>query len=575
MRRRAGGYAIGDFEATPRLLGITLLAGMIGAVTTGAALLLVRGIALVSNLVWFGRIGWALPNMARAPRDAWMVLAPALGGLVVGLMAKFGSEKIRGHGIPEAIEAILAGRSRIVARVAVLKPLSSAIAIGTGGPFGAEGPIVMTGGALGSLVAQAFLLSDSERKTLLAAGAASGMAAIFATPVAAVLLAVEVLLFEWRPRSLVPVMGACLVAIGLRPFFFGHQPLFAYAGGAGPGAVALPPALALGLLAGGLGTGLTLALYWLEDTYPRLRLPSVWWPALGGLVVGLGGLVAPRTLGVGYDLINALLAHPVRLGAAATWLGVKSGIWLVALASGTSGGVLAPLLILGGALGHVFGTLVPGAPGFWALLGMAALLGGTLRAPLTAILFALEVSGVTATLPALLAAVGAAHTVTVLTLRRSILTEKIARRGRHVACDMASDPYALLPVRAIMQKPEGPVAASPFVHPAAPVRAAVLAMLQSGADRLRVAEAEAGPTLGVITRDALLAVQARVLRMETLRERGRGTADETATWPERPDLNPTDAPPKSAPDDVGTAPTGAAPATDNTPGDAARVAGLD
>ncbi len=555
MRPERGGDWLSDFEAGPRLLTLAALAGAIGVLATLAALALVRMIGLVSGLVWFGHVAWRLPDMARAPRGVWMVAVPALGGLAVGLMARFGTDKIRGHGIPEAIEAILIGQSRIGAKVAVLKPIASAIAIGTGGPFGAEGPIVMTGGALGSLLAQTFHLSASERKTLLVAGAAAGMTAIFATPVAALLLAVEVLLFEWRPRSLVPVACACLVAIGLRPWVMGSETLFTYAGGAGPGAVALAPALALGVVAGGLACGLTWLLYRLEDGFAHLILPWMWWPALGGLVVGLGGLLAPRTLGVGYDLISALLSGHVAAAQVATWLAVKSGIWLVALASGTSGGVLAPLLILGGALGHLAGGFLPGLPGFWALLGMAALLGGALRAPLMAIVFALEISGASGALPALLAAVGGAYTVTVLGLRRSILTEKIARRGRHVVCEMTADPYALTRVREIMTAAGAPVAATPFVRPEARVRDAMEAMLRAEARVLRVAEAETGPTLGLLTRDAVLAVHESVLRSERVRERGRGTGTGAGDgWLGREDSNLRMAESKSAALPLGDAP---------------------
>jgi H+/Cl- antiporter ClcA len=322
-----------------------------------------------------------------------MVAAPALGGLTIGLMARYGSEKIRGHGIPEAIEAILIGGSRMSARVAVLKPLSSAIAIGSGGPFGAEGPIIMTGGALGSLFAQFFHLSAAERKTLLVAGAAAGMTGVFGTPLAAVLLAVELLLFEWKPRSFLPVTVAVLIAAAARPFLLGHGPLFHMVGLPVLGWDGLAGCAGVGLVSGLQSGLLTTLLYRAEDAFGRLRLHWMWWPAIGGLAVGVGGLADPRALGVGYDVIGDLLAGRMPIDATVLLLAVKAAIWIIALSSGTSGGVLAPLLILGGALGAIEGHWLAGGPGWWALVGMAGMLGGTMRAPLTGALFAAELTG--------------------------------------------------------------------------------------------------------------------------------------------------------------------------------------
>jgi CIC family chloride channel protein len=381
--QKNGPGGLADFNADRRLLMLAAMALIIGAAATVSAWVLIHLIALVSNAVWLWRLDAAPISFAHVPRSPWMLFAPALGGLVIGFMARFGSEKIRGHGIPEAIEAILIGGSRMSAKVAILKPISSAISIGTGGPFGAEGPIIMTGGAIGSLFAQVFHLSAAERKTLLVAGAVAGMTAIFGTPVAAVLLAVELLLFEWRPRSFIPVVAAVVTATCMRPAFFGLAPLFP---------VSAPPALpwwgliacaGMGVLIG-LQSGLfTKALYLLEDGFEKLPIHWMWWPAIGGLVVGAGGLIEPRALGVGYDVIADLLGSSLLIQAVIAILVVKAGIWLVALSSGTSGGVLAPLLILGGALGWLAGHLLPGEPSFWALLGMAAMLGGTMRAPLT------------------------------------------------------------------------------------------------------------------------------------------------------------------------------------------------
>lgn len=370
-----------------------------------------------------------------------MVSAPVIGGLIIGLMARFGSEKIRGHGIPEAIEAILIGGSRMSPKVALLKPLSSAISIGAGGPFGAEGPIIMTGGAIGSLFAQFFHMSAAERKPLLVAGAAAGMTAIFGSPIAALMLAVELLLFEWKPRSFIPVAVAACVAICWRPFLFDPGPLFPTNFHAHLPWWGIFLCAAMGIISGLQSGVLTTLLYKIEDAFEKLPIHWMWWPAIGGLIVGLGGLLEPRALGVGYDIISDLLSNHIAANAVLAILLVKATIWLVALSSGTSGGVLAPLLILGGALGWLVGLVFPGDPGFWALLGMAAMIGGTMRAPLTGTFFAVEITGDISALVPLLAATVTAYAVTVLLLRRSILTEKIARRGQHITREYGIDPF--------------------------------------------------------------------------------------------------------------------------------------
>ena len=447
---RPAAHALGDFTADRRILLLTAMALVIGAGGAGGAWLLLKLIAATTNLVWRGRIATQALAMGSLHPSLWMVLAPAVGGLLVGLMARFGSEKIRGHGIPEAIEAILIGGSRMSAKVAVLKPLSSAISIGTGGPFGAEGPIIMTGGAIGSLFAQFFHLSDAERKTLLVAGAAAGMTGVFGTPAAAVLLAVELLLFEWKPRSFLPVLAAAMVSAGLRPFLLGAGPLFPVEGDLGMSWSTLAISVGVGVVAGLQSGVLTTALYAAEDAFQRLRVHWMWWPAIGGLAVGFGALFDPAALGVGYDVIGHLLHGDLPMNEAARLLLVKAAIWIVALASGTSGGVLAPLLILGGALGAIEGHWLPGAPGLWALVGMGAMLSGTMRAPLTGSIFAMELTGDIHMLAPLLAASGAAYMLTVLLLKRSILTEKIARRGLHITREYSVDPFQLMRVRDVM-----------------------------------------------------------------------------------------------------------------------------
>lgn len=464
-----------------------------------AAWVLVNLIALVTNIVWFGHFSTEPSSLANAPRSLWMVATPVVGGLIIGLMARFGSEKIRGHGIPEAIEAILIGGSRMSPKVAVLKPLSSAISIGTGGPFGAEGPIIMTGGAIGSLFAQFFHMSAAERKTLLVAGAAAGMTAIFGSPITAVMLAVELLLFEWKPRSFIPVAVAACVSICWRPFLFDQGPLFPT-----NFQVHLPwwgiiLCAAMGIISGLQSGVLTTLLYKIEDAFERLPIHWMWWPALGGLIVGLGGLIEPRALGVGYDIISDLLSSHIIAKAVLAILLVKAGIWLVALSSGTSGGVLAPLLILGGTLGWLVGLFFPGDPGFWALLGMAAMMGGTMRAPLTGTFFAVEITGDISTLVPLLAATVTAYAVTVLLLRRSILTEKIARRGQHITREYGIDPFEFTRAADIMVRKVDTLPASMTIR-------AACDFLSSGEKTHRiypVVEAD-GALVGVVSRaDAL------------------------------------------------------------------------
>jgi chloride channel protein, CIC family len=444
----------GDFTANPRVLVVTLMAVFIGVASAFVALVLTKLISFFTNLFYYQRFSIGeFTSPAGHHLGVWSVFIPVIGGLLIGLMARYGSEKIRGHGIPEALEAILIGRSRMEARVAVLKPLSSALSIGTGGPFGAEGPIIMTGGAFGSLFAQGFHMSAAERKTLLVAGAAGGMAAIFATPVAAVLLAVELLLFEWKPRSFIPVASAAAVAGALRVPLMGAGPVFATRAHLPLAPLALLSALALGLIAGFGSGALTRLVYASEDFFARLPIHWMWWPAIGGLVVGLGGLLYPRALGVGYDvirdLLNARLIGMFLLGLLLT----KAVIWAIALGSGTSGGVLAPLMIMGGALGALVGPWLPGGdPGVWAALGMGAMLGGTMRAPFTAIAFMLEVTHDVNLLPAMLVACVAADAVTVLLMKRSILTEKMARRGHHVMREYIVNPLHLMRVAEVMEK---------------------------------------------------------------------------------------------------------------------------
>lgn len=453
-----------DFSADRRMLILASMAIVVGTGGAAAAWALLRLINLVTHLAYFGRISTDPVLVADNSLGLLAVLVPVAGCLIIGLMARYGSDKIRGHGIPEAIEAILIGRSRIKPRVALLKPLSSAISIGTGGPFGAEGPIIMTGGALGSLFAQLFHLSNAERKTLLVAGAAAGMSATFGTPVAAMLLAIELLLFEWKPRSFVPVATAAVVAAAWRSWALGTAALFPLAQSQDLPVSALLACAGLGVLAGLVSGLLTAMVYASEDLFERLPFHWMWWPLLGGAVIGVGGLIEPRALGVGYDSIRALLHGSLAFDAALRLLAVKAIIWSIALGSGTSGGVLAPLLIMGGVIGSLLGHLLsPAAPELWALVGMAAMMGGTMRAPLTAMMFGLELTHDMGAMLPLAIGCTAAHVTTVLLLKRSILTEKVARRGHHIVREYVVDVFEVMRVREIMASPVATLSATQTV----------------------------------------------------------------------------------------------------------------
>ena len=451
--------ALRDFTVDRRVWLLSAVALLIGAGGAALAVLLLRAIALATNVFYYHRLSLAMVGPAGSTLSPWiMPLVPIIGGLLVGLVAHYGSDKIRGHGIPEAIEAILLRGARVDPKVALLKPLSAAIAIGSGGPFGAEGPIIMTGGAFGSLVAQWLHLTDAERTTLLVAGAAAGMSATFAAPIAAILIAVELLLFEWRPRSLVPVAVASIVAAALRVRWLGTGPLFP---------VDLHSTISLGrtlLLAAPLGmlvglasAGLSRLMYSFEDGFEhvcgRLGVHWMWWPAIGGIGIGVGGFFFPRGLGVGYDNIAELLRGNAPVALLLGLLVAKSLMWAFSLSSGTSGGVLAPLLMIGAALGESVARLAHmpiETQALWALMGMGAMLSGALGVPLTAILFSLELTHALPALLPLALACTASYLVTSLIMPRSILTEKLSRRGYHLSREYGVDPLEMVSVADVM-----------------------------------------------------------------------------------------------------------------------------
>ena len=451
---------LGDFTMGLEALRLLPLALAIGAIASLIALILLDMIGFFTNLLYYGRLDLHLSSPAANRLGPLAVATPVAGGLAVGLMARYGSERIRGHGIPEAMETILVGGSKVEPRLAILKPISSAISIGTGGPFGAEGPIILTGGAFGSLVGLFFELSAAERKTLLVAGAAAGMTAVFATPIAATLLAVELLLFEWKPRSLIPVGASSALAAAIRIFFSDLSlvtpaPLFPVPAHQILGSAGLLSALAVGIACGLAAWLLTVCVYGAEDAlravFRRFPLHWMWWPAVGGLVVGIGGLVDPRALGVGYDSIRAELAGQILPAGLITLFVVKLATWSVALGSGTSGGILAPLLLMGGAVGGLMAPVLPGgSEAIWCLVGMSGALAGVTRSPFTGVIFAFELTHDQNALLPLLIACTAADAISVLALRRSILTEKVARRGFHVMREYQVDPLEALFVRDVM-----------------------------------------------------------------------------------------------------------------------------
>jgi H+/Cl- antiporter ClcA len=520
--RRAG---LSDFGFRAGDVRLVALAVPIGAASAFIALALLDGIGLLTNALSAGRLSTSLSAPGDGP-GLLAVLIPVAGGVVIGLMARYGSEQIRGHGIPEAMENILAKGSRVAPRLALLKPVSSVVSIGTGGPFGAEGPIILTGGAFGSVLAQFLRLTAAERKTLLVAGAAAGMSGVFGTPVAATLLAVELLLFEWRPRSMIPAATAAVVAAAVRERLadaglLAPVPLFPVPSHPPVGEAALAGALLVGIAGGALAWVLTAAVYGAEDGFGKLRIHWWWWPAIGGLVVGLGGLVDSRALGVGYDSLADELAGRMALGALAALLIVKLVIWSIALGSGTSGGILAPLLLMGAAVGGLLSpVLAGGSVAIWCLLGMAAAMAGVMRSPFTAVIFAVELTHDTNALLPLLIAATVAYMMSVLVLRRSILTEKVARKGVHVSREYSADPLEALRVRDVMVAgAAGPPPLDGLVaYPDETLRQVADRMVEHRVEALPVVDDEA-VVRGRISQQNLFRARVRMLDEERRRER--------------------------------------------------------
>jgi len=429
----------------------------LGVVSGFVAPALTHLIGFVTNLSFYGRISTSFVSPAGNSLGVWVVGVPVVGGIIVGLMARFGSKAIRGHGIPEAMEQVLENSSRIPARITFLKPVSAAISIGTGGPFGAEGPIIATGGALGSVLGQMLSTTAAERKTLLAAGAAAGMAAIFGSPISAVLLAIELLLFEFRARSFVPVALAATTAAGMRIKFEGAGAIFPMPNFEPVSLPALAMYAVIGIIVGILAVGVTRAVYWIEDMFEYLPIHWMWWPAIGGIAVGIVGYFAPRTFGVGYDNISEIVSNQLPLRVIAFLTAMKFVSWVISLGSGTSGGTLAPLLTIGGGTGNLLGvfiaSVVPVAGidvRVAALVGMASMFAGASRALLTSVVFAFETTLQPNGLLPVLAGSTLAFLVARLLMQNSIMTEKIARRGLRIPQDYDPDAFMHTTVGTIM-----------------------------------------------------------------------------------------------------------------------------
>ncbi len=492
---------------TPRVVAISLLAVLVAAAAAVAAQGLTHLIALITNLAFHGRLSASWVGPAGHHLGPWVIAIPVAGALLIGVMARFGSPAIRGHGIPEAMEQVLYNDSKVPARMTILKPLSAAISIGTGGPFGAEGPIIATGGALGSLLGQLLPVTHGERKTLLAAGAAAGMSATFGSPVAAVLLAIELLLFELRPRSLIPVALAAATAAAVRIAFLGSHPAFLMPDISEPAGAALLGYVAIGAVIGVASAGVSRLVYAVEDAFERLRLHWMWWPALGGLVVGVIGWLSPRTMGVGYDNIEALASGAMLPRAIALLVLAKWVSWTISLGSGTSGGTLAPLFTLGAGLGGLLGGgLIALWPGLGidiriaGLVGMAAMFAGASRALLASVVFAYETTRHQGGLLPLLAGCSAAYLSASLTMRTSIMTEKLARRGARVPDEYEIDPLHQLRVHEVASRPPSTLGAARSL---AEVRA-WLASDAPAAAHHSFPVVDGDVLVGMVTRDELL-----------------------------------------------------------------------
>jgi CIC family chloride channel protein len=498
-----------------RIVLVSFLAAAIGLVAGVVAYALYKLIGLLTNVFFFHRWSTTFTSVGSHHLGAWVILVPVIGGLVVGVMAKYGTPKIKGHGIPEAMEAVLTNRSRIEAKVAILKPISAAIAIGTGGPFGAEGPIIQTGGAIGSLVGQALHTTVVERKVLLACGAAAGMSATFNTPIAGVILAIELLLFEFKSRSFIPLVIASTLATAVHMQMLGRGPMFQVSPMDFGVPHALPFYLILGAVCGLAAVALSKSLYWVEDLFEKLPVDEMWWPAIGALGLGVIGFVVPRVFGVGYDTIGDILNGSLAWKLLLILMFAKAAALVISLGSGTSGGLLAPTFLWSAAMGGLFAMIgnhvFPAAhlsPGAFALVAMGAVFGAASRATFSFIIFAFEITrDYNAVLPLMLVAVIADGIAMLFMPHTSIMTEKLARRGLRVHQDYEADALTQSTVSETMEKDPPVIAASTKLgelaeriarHDPAVARHEALLILD-----------DAGKLEGIITRGDVLRALAR------------------------------------------------------------------
>jgi len=504
--------AIKESPVNKRVLYLSIQA-VFNAIFIGLiAKCLVYLIDLITNLSFYGRFS-VQPISPAGNHLGWMVVfIPIAGSLLVGLMARFGSKAITGHGIPEAMEKIITEDAKIPPVITFLKPLSAAISIGTGGPFGAEGPIIATGGAFGSLTGQFMHISSSERKIILAAGACAGMAAIFGSPLAAVLLAIELLLFEFSPRSIIPVAIGCIAGAGMHIVLFGSQPIFDMRPVPVASDVSLLIYVFFGLVTGVVAALISKSIYAIEDLFEKLPIHWMWWPALGAVAIGITGYIAPYTMGVGYDNIRRLLTGSLPLTVLLSLCLLKYISWSISLGSGTSGGTLAPLFTIGGALGallasatlHVFPT-APVHLATAALIGMAAMFAGASRALLTSIIFALETTGQSNALLPLLGACIAAYFVSFFLMKGSIMTEKIKRRGINAPDAYEPDILRTAKVARLLKRAEGPQHSLPHIYETDDVGFAAEMMGKYDTDALLVLESKDSQIVsGLITSSAIL-----------------------------------------------------------------------
>lgn len=504
------------------MLQISLLSIGVAILISLIAKILVLLINLVTNLFFYGSFDLAFHSPAENTLGLFVIIIPAIGGVLVGLMALFGSKAIRGHGIPEAMEQILTNHSKIKPAIAFLKPISSAIAIGSGGPFGAEGPIIATGGALGSTIGQLFKITPNERKIILAAGATAGMSAIFGTPIAAIFLAIELLLFEFSPKAILPVALACITGAAGHQLLFESGPVFPMPDLESPTNFALAIYSAIGIVIGFISLALTKIVYWVEDAFEKLPVHWMWWPAIGGLVVGLIGYFFPHTLGVGYNNIINMLSGKIPLALMLSLCFFKFLSWAIALGSGTSGGTLAPLLTIGGAAGAIIGTLIqlffpetgisiPMA----ALVGMSSMFAGASRAYLTSIIFALESTMQSQALLPLLGACTASYLVSFFFMENTIMTEKIARRGIYTPDAYEPDILRRIVVSRVLGKGKKMVQQTasieelilrkvPVLSPGDPLSKAVELMAITGEEVLPVMSGENATLIGMLSYNDVL-----------------------------------------------------------------------